>query len=347
MALLEGGLIGCGFFANNHLNAWRDLSRQADGAAIVALCDRDAARLARVAAAFGIERTYTDAAAMFAAERLDFVDIATTAPTHRALVELAAAHKVPVICQKPMAPTIADGRAMVAACEAAGVAMMVHENFRWQRPIMAVRDILTSGAIGRPFWGRVSFRSGYDVISGQPYLAEGERFIIEDLGVHVLDTARFLFGEVARLTASTARVNPAIKGEDVATMLLVHESGVTSIVDCSYSSRRARELFPEVLIDVEGSEGSVQLDAGYKLTLISKAGAETRDVSPTLLDWAERPWHGVQESVLNIERHFVATLRAGVEPATSGADNLKTFALVEAAYASAASGKTVDPAKVA
>ncbi|KQT51996.1 oxidoreductase [Aureimonas sp. Leaf454] len=344
MSSLNGGLIGCGFFADNHLNAWRDLAQEPGGAGIVALCDRDEERLAKVAARFGIERTYTDAKAMFEAESLDFVDIATTAPTHRALVELAAAHKVPVICQKPMAPTIADGRAMVAACEAAGVPMMVHENFRWQKPIMAVKDVIASGAIGKPFWGRVSFRSGYDVISGQPYLAEGERFIIEDLGVHVLDTARYLFGEVSRLTASTAQVNPAIKGEDVATMLLVHANGVTSVADCSYSSRRARELFPEVLIDVEGSEGSVQLEAGYAMTIQSRGRVETRDVSPTLLAWASRPWHGVQESVLNIERHFVETLRAGTPPATSGADNLKTFALVEAAYLSAAKGETVDPA---
>lgn len=347
MAQLRGGLIGCGFFALNHLNAWRDLSREPEGAVITALCDRDADRLAKVAAEFGITRTYVDAAEMFAAEMLDFVDIVTTAPSHRALVELAASHGVAVICQKPMAPSIADGRAMVEACETAGVPMMVHENFRWQTPVLAVRDVLQSGVIGRPFWGRVSFRSGYDVIAGQPYLATGKRFIIEDLGVHVLDTARFLFGEVSRLTASIATVNPNIAGEDVATMLLVHAGGVTSTVDCSYSSRRARELFPEVLIDIEGSEGSVQLDAGYTLTVTSPGGIERRDVSPILLGWAQKPWHGVQESVLNIQRHFIETLRAGTSPATSGQDNLRTFALVEAAYGSAEIGETVDPERYA
>lgn len=236
---------------------------------------------------------------------------------------------------------------MVAACKAAGVAMMVHENFRWQKPVLAVRAVLDSGVIGKPFWGRVSFRSGYDVIGGQPYLALGKRFIIEDLGVHVLDTARFLFGEVARLTASTATVRPDIAGEDAATMLLVHEGGVTAVVDCCYSSQRARELFPEVLVDIEGSEGSVQLDAGYALTVKSPAGVERRDVSPTLLGWAQAPWHGVQESVLNIQRHFIETLRSGKVPATSGTDNLRTFALVEAAYASAERGETVDPARFA
>ena len=72
--MLRGALIGCGFFAANHLNAWRDV----EGAEIVALCDRDPARLAEAAARFGIARTYADAGEMLAAEGLDFVDIATT-----------------------------------------------------------------------------------------------------------------------------------------------------------------------------------------------------------------------------------------------------------------------------
>src|SRR3546814_17922291 len=86
---------------------------------------------------------------MRAAERLDFVDIATTPPSHRALVELAARHGVPVICQKPLAATLADAEAMVAACAAAGVAMMVHENFRWQAPIRALKAVIAEGRIGK------------------------------------------------------------------------------------------------------------------------------------------------------------------------------------------------------
>lgn len=344
MAMLNGAVIGCGFFAVNHLNAWKDIAGTSDGARIVALCDRDPARLAEAAARFRVPRTYRDAAEMFAAEKLDFVDIATTARSHRALVELAASHGVPAICQKPLAPTFDDARAMVAACEAAGVPLMVHENFRWESPIMAVRQAIDDGAVGRPFWGRVSFRSGYDVISGQPYLAEGERFIIEDLGVHVLDVARFLFGDVDRLMATTARVNRRVKGEDVATMLMIHSGGATSVVDCSYSSRLEEELFPQTLIEIDGDEGSIRLSAGYRLSVTSNDGVRVRDVSPPLLPWAERPWHVVQESVLLIQKHWVETLRKGAEPATNGRDNLKTYALVEACYRSAATGQSVSPA---
>ncbi|MGB3539579.1 MAG: Gfo/Idh/MocA family oxidoreductase [Mesorhizobium sp.] len=338
MSGLRGGLIGCGFFAVNQMHGWRD----AEGIAIVAICDRDPARLKIVGDQFGIERRYADAAKMLAAEHLDFVDIATTVQTHRPLVELAAAHKVPVICQKPFAPSLADAKAMVAVCKDAGVPLMVHENFRWQSPIRAVKHVIDSGEIGTPFFGRISFRSGYDVFSGQPYLATGKRFIIEDLGIHILDIARFLLGDVNTLAARTLRVNPDIAGEDVATMLLSHESGVSSVVDCSYATKLPVEPFPETLVEIDGSEGTIRLSQGYRLQVHGRSGTAMTDVSPPLLPWASKPWHNIQESVALIEQHWVDCLRANREPDTSGDDNLKTFALVEAAYESAATGKVVD-----
>lgn len=334
---LRGALIGCGFFALNQLHAWHDLP----GVEIVALCDRDPERLAAAGERFGIGARYTDAARMLAEERLDFVDIATTAPSHRVLVEQAAAHGVAVICQKPIAPTLDDATAMVEAAERAGVPLMVHENFRWQTPILAVKQALAEGRIGRPFWGRISFRSGHDVYAAQPYLATGERFIIEDLGIHVLDIARFLLGDAHAVTARILRVNPAIRGEDVATMLLDHADGVTSVVDCSYATRQERDPFPESLVEIDGTLGTLRLDRDYRLRVSTPGGSTEEDVSPPLLPWAERPWHNIQESVLNIQRHWLETLREGRPPDTSGRDNLQTFALVQAAYRSAATGQTV------
>ena len=340
MAELRGALIGCGFFAVNQMHAWAEIP----GVSIAAICDRDPARLAAVGDQFGIEARYADAEAMLRETKPDFVDIATTAPSHRPLVELAASLKIPVICQKPFAPTMADARAMVAACEAAGVPLMVHENFRWQSAILAVKKVLGAGEIGTPFFGRVSFRSAYDVYSGQPYLAEGERFIIEDLGIHSLDVARFLFGDARAITARIARINPRIRGEDVATMLLAHEGAMTSVVDCSYATVNEEELFPQTLVEIDGAAGSLKLGAGYRLSVTTAAGTRHEDVAPPLLAWASRPWHNIQESVQLIQKHWVERLGEGRAPDTSGADNLKTLALVEAAYLSAATGRTVDPA---
>jgi D-apiose dehydrogenase len=338
MGDFRGALIGCGFFSINHMHGWRGV----EGASIVAICDSDPARLALVGEQFGITSRYADAEEMLAKEKLDFVDIATTAPSHRALVELAARHGVAVICQKPFAPSMQDANAIVTACQATGVPLMVHENFRWQSAIQKVGEIARNGEIGEPFWGRVSFRSAFDVFSGQPYLATGERFIIEDLGIHILDIARFLFGDVATATARTARVNPAIRGEDVATILLDHRCGVTSIVDCSYATHLPVEPFPETLVEIDGSRGSLRLNQGYQLVVTNAGGVQRRNLSPPLLPWASRPWHNIQESVQAIQRHWVDCLRTGREPATSGRDNLHTLALVEAAYQSAQTRETIE-----
>lgn len=335
----RAGVIGCGFFAQNHLHAWRDI----EDVELIAVCDLDRAKAEASSATHGVASVYDDAEAMFSAEKLDFVDIVTTMPTHRPIAELAAHHRMPMIVQKPFAPTIEDCRAIVQAAADAGVPLMVHENFRFQSPIKAVREILDSGVIGQPFFGRIAWRTAFDVYANQPYLAEEERFLLLDLVIHLADVDRFLFGEVERLTCHTQSIKPGIKGEDSAVLLLRHESGVTSVLDATYSSKRDPDPFPQTLIEIDGAEGSIRLDYGFKLTVVSPAGIERRTVEPPLLPWASRPWHGIQESVLRTQEHWVDCLKTRREPDISGADNLKTYALCEAAYASATSGQAVDP----
>jgi predicted dehydrogenase len=113
-------------------------------------------------------------------------------------------------------------------------------------------------------------------------------------------------------------------------------------VDVSYASKLSTEPFPETLIELDGTAGSIRLLQGYRLEVSSQTGTDVSDVSPKLLSWASRPWHNIQESVFVIQQHWADRLVAGGETSTSGADNLKTFALVEAAYKSAASGQAVD-----
>ena len=98
-------VIGCGFFAGNHLHSWSDL--KPEGVDIAAVCDADPAKAKAAAERFGVPRWYTDARAMFEAERLGLVDIVTRVETHRELVGLALAHRVPTIVQKPFGPALA------------------------------------------------------------------------------------------------------------------------------------------------------------------------------------------------------------------------------------------------
>jgi predicted dehydrogenase len=327
------GLIGCGFFAQNHLHSWQDL--KPEGVDIVAVCDSDPARAKAAAETFGVPQWYTDAAEMFEKEQLGLVDIATTMGSHLSLVLLALSHRVPTIVQKPFGEDIAQVRQMVEASESAGVFLAVHENFRFQKPLRKIREVIESGAIGRPTWARISFRTGYDIYAGQPYLAKQERFVVIDVGVHVLDVARALLGEVTHSTAELQGRNPIAIGEDTATMLLRHESGAVSVVECTYGSRRVPDSFPETLIEVEGDRGAIVSRIGNVVEVTIDGKMTSYDEDPEVLPWAARPWHVAQESVLATCRHMLEAVKAGRPAATSAADNLKTFALVEAAYEAA------------
>ena len=334
----RGVLIGCGFFARNHMAAWAELP----GVEIVAVCDRDPAKAETYARDFGIARWGVEAAKVLAEVRPDFVDIATTVGSHRTLVELAARHARLVICQKPFAETMEDARAMVAACAASGAMLAVHENFRWQRPIREVKALLEAGEIGAPRWLRLSFRHGYDIYANQPYLAEVRDLALTDIGLHLFDMVRHLMGDVERLSCEVQRRNPKVAGFDAFQALLRHGSGAVSSVECSFHSVMTPDPFPQSLLVVEGYLGTIEVTEGFRLRLHRGGGVvEERGVEPPCPVWGARPWHLIQESVLEFQRQAVAALegRGTVEP--SGAHNLGTLEMVLAAIRAADEGVVV------
>ncbi len=338
---MRGALIGCGFFAQNHLNAWRDM--RADGVDLVAVCDIDPSKAKAAAESFGIPRHYTDPAALFATEQLDFVDIATRMETHEDLVMLALRHGIRTIVQKPFAPTWEACVAMVRAAAEAGVPLAVHENFRYQTPMLRVRETLDSGVIGQATWGRFAFRTGFDVYRTQPYFHDETRFAILDTGVHVLDLARFFMGEVAHVSCETQRRNAKNVGEDTATMLLRHTAGAVSLAETTYEARQIPDPFPQTLVTIEGERGSIKLHEDFRMVVTAAGTVTERTVGSPLLPWTAEPWHVAQESVLLTQRAIIAAWRASRDADTSGADNLKTYAVAEAAYAAAGSGRAEMP----
>ncbi len=334
------GVIGCGFYAQNHLNSWKELAQQ--GAVLAAVCDIDPAKAQAAGKAFGAA-VYTDAATMLEAERLDVVDIITRHDTHRRLAELAISKGVGAIVQKPFATGWDDCVAIVDAAEKAGVWLAVHENFRFQTPMRKVREMLDGGAIGEATWARINFRTGYDIYALQPYFYQEERFAIADVGIHVLDLARFFMGEVTRIACETQRRNVRAKAEDTATMLLAHASGAVSVVECSYGAHRLPDPFPETLLEIEGTRGSIVVGVGLKMIVTSDGSREESTIGSPLRPWTSEPWHASQEGAFNTCQHFLDCLKRGVPAETSGVDNLKTYALVDAAYVAAAEHRAVAP----
>jgi D-apiose dehydrogenase len=336
------GVIGCGFFAGNHLNSWRDLRPR--GVELVAVCDLDAAKAKAAAEQFGVPRWYDKPEAMFAGEQLDLVDIITQVRSHKTLVEMAIGAGVAAIVQKPFGNNLAECRDMVELAEKAGKFLAVHENFRFQRPNLMIMDAIRSGAIGEPNWGRISFRTGYDIYAGQPYLLTEERFVITDLGVHVVDLARVFFGEADHITAELQKRNPRVRGEDTATMMVRHNSGAVSVVECTYESRRIPDAFPVTVLEIEGSKGAISLDQDLQIHVTSEGKLTSIDGDAPVLPWAARPWHVIQDSVFNTCEHILQRFRAGEPADVSGADNLRTYALCDAAYDAAASRRAEKPA---
>ncbi|GAB2174851.1 Gfo/Idh/MocA family protein [Dongia sp. agr-C8] len=332
-------VVGCGFFAQNHLNAWRDLAK--DGVELIAVCDIDAEKAKAAAKNFNVPRWYTDLDELLKKEKPGLIDIVTRVETHREQVLKTVAKKIPTIVQKPFGFNLADCRAMTLAAKKAGVFLAVHENFRFQAPLRRITELLRQGVIGTPSWGRVSFRTDYDIYKGQPYLLNETRFVINDLGVHVCDLARAYLGEVEHVLCETQRRNSKAKGEDTATMMMKHVNGAVSMVECTYGAHRLPDIFPQTLIELEGPKGAIILYKNFDLEIMVGGKITKEHADAEVLHWAARPWHIIQESVLATNAHILNALRSGKPADVSAEDNFKTFACCEAAYKSAATGKAV------
>jgi D-apiose dehydrogenase len=332
-------VFGAGFWAKYQLAAWNEL----DAADCVAIFNRSRGKAEDLAREFGIPRTYGDPRTLLDAEQLDFVDIITHPASHADLVRLVADRGLPVISQKPMATSFAEATGLVEYCAARSAPLFVHENFRWQRPIRETHQVLNAGTIGRPFRARVEFSSAFPVFENQPFLRTLDEFILADVGSHALDVIRFLFGEVSELVCLTDRIHADIQGEDVATILLRTERGMAVVCELSFASRLEIDAFPETLIRVEGTLGSLQLAPGCRLSVTTEQGTVTSVVSPPHYSWVDPAYEVVHASMVPCNANILAGI-SGEQPAeTTGQDNLKTVRLVFTAYESAARGNVIRP----
>jgi predicted dehydrogenase len=228
------------------------------------------------------------------------------------------------------------------------VPFFVHENWRWQTPIRELAAVLDSGALGHPFRARIQFSSSFPVFDNQPFLATLEQFLLTDIGSHILDVARFLFGEADTVFCQTHRAHKNIAGEDVATVMMPMRkqpdaASTTVVCEMSCASRLENERFPETFILVEGERGSAELGPGCRLAVTTDAGTHVRRVPPPRFVWADPAYDLVQSSMVPCLANLLAAIRANdlARAETNGADNLRTVRLVFAAYESARTGTAV------
>jgi predicted dehydrogenase len=336
---LRGALVGCGFVSQFHLEAWQ---RVAD-AHLVALCDLNPERLELAGRRLPSARRYSDPADLFEQEEdLDFVEICTRAESHRELVELAARRGVHILCQKPAALGRPDFRAMIDACLTTGVRLMIHENWRFRPWYRAIRAQIDAGSIGRPIRLRIAHRDTRalrgDGYLAQPYQATAPRLILMDMGCHLVDTARYLIGEIQTVSATTGRFGRRNIGEDVAMLSVYFAGGALGFFDMSWCAipELARPEWALNETAVEGSEATLRLLTDGSLELIKPSGERERRT--VLLPSDDEVY---VEGYFATQSHFIKGLITGEEHETRASDNLRTMEVVWAAYRSAEEGKTI------
>jgi predicted dehydrogenase len=334
---LRFAVFGAGFWARFQLAGWMEL----DGLECVAICDHNRAKAEALAQIFDVPAVYDRPEALLDNETLDFVDIITNVEMHASLARLAAAHGLNIVCQKPLATSLEETRTMVADCQQAGVQLLVNENWRWQTPMRQFKRILCEGRIGRVFRARIHYCNRFPVFNNQPFLKELDQFILTDMGTHLLDTARFLFGEVDSLYCQTTRVHPGIKGEDVTTVVMQMRDGVSVICEMSYASRTEIEHFPQTYVYVEGEHGFLELGPDYTIRETESEGTWVRHFPPKHYVWADPAYDLVHSSIVDALANLLQHLKGEKTAETTGDDNLKTMTLVSGAYESARTGQAI------
>lgn len=339
MAELKVCTIGAGYFARFHHEAWAEEPRTR----LAAVCDADRERAEAFARQYGAGAAYTDAAAMIAAERPDLVDIITPPHTHRELVALCAEAGVDAICQKAFTRSLEEARETVALASAAGIRLVVHENFRFSPWYREIRRLVVEERLGRLYQATFRLRPGDGqgpraYLDRQPYFQAMERFLVHETAIHLVDVFRFLLGEPLSAWADLRRLNPAIAGEDAGLFVLDHGGGVRALFDgnrlSDHAAQNRRLTMGEFVL--EGERGTLSLDGDGRLHL-RRFGAN--EATPHAYAWENRGFAG--GAVAALQAHVVAHILDGAPVENTAEAYLANLAVEDAIYRSAAEGRRI------
>jgi predicted dehydrogenase len=271
-------LIGTGNIAlANHLTGIR-LARDA---AVTALCDPNEAALAAASRATGVTKTWTDPMALIREAAVDAVIIATPNRVHRDIAVAAAAGGRHVLCEKPLAMTVEQAEAMVAAVERAGVRHMTAFTYRFVPAMRFMRHLVRTGQIGTPWHFRAQRFQDWDrrAIGWRQRLSEAGSGEVGDMLSHRLDFAHHLVGPITRVMAVTRRIwdqrvddqgreHPS-DTEDWVGCLAEFGSGVTGVFESVKTAvGYAGGPTSRDWCEVNGSDGAVAYELAHPLRLL-------------------------------------------------------------------------------
>jgi predicted dehydrogenase len=296
--------------------------------------DLDLPRAKQLAEATGARPTASMDEAL-ADPEVDAVLIALPTSLHRMATEAAAKAGKHVFCEKPIARTAEDGRAMVAACDAAGVTLMIGHVVRFFPEAARIKEIIDSGELGRIAQVRAS-RTNPPVQERSPWFADVEKNggVVLDLMVHDLDTLCWMFGDVARLYAHGLTFTPVQPKRDYAVASVRFRNGVIAHIESSWSHSGHRTA-----MEVTGQYGLINYNSERASSLVIERNVALTENLDRPARMYARP--AVAGPHLRELRHFVNCLKTGEPVLIDGNDGVRAITLANAALDSMRTGRPV------
>lgn len=353
---LRVGLIGAGNIWNAHKVAFKQHPEELQ---LTAVSDLFPAAAAKVAAEFPGARVFTDAEIMIREADIDAVLILATHDQHYPLAVAAARAGRHVLVEKPMACSLDEARKMAGAADAAGVRLMVGQCQRYERSYAGVKRLVATGELGAIQAIRFDSMQGLvanKLLPDGHWLCDGKRAgggIVISVCVHRLDLARYLVGEVRRVSAITRTLGGGFinNAEDFACALLEFENGAIGEMFGTYAGFRMPYSEGLLILGAQGAVHAMPNNGEYQAPAVyaSSQHSGPRDPNAWLAQFRgfipvppEETNLPDENAFVNQLLHFVECCRTGREPLSSGRDNLGTMRLIEGIYRSAQTGQWVD-----
>ena len=334
--MLRVGIAGCGWAGMRHAEAITG----SDRATVAAVADTDGDLREQRKQEWGAEAGYAGYAEMLSSATLDAVVIALPHALHEDAVAEAAEHGVAILCEKPIARTVAEADRMVDAATSADVPFVVAESARYTNWTQRVEEVIRDGRIGRPAFVSINWLHnfggyGYDRAEwlNDPEQVGGGQWILN--GVHLVSPARSWLraGDAEEIETVFAREfrTPDFEGPEgiEASVHATLASSTGETVDITLGLEvHAEASFTDIRI--VGTEGAIRVDADREQLFISTEGGEPEHIS------AEE-----NDAFVDQMAAFIDTVLEGTPSPTSGLEERNTLAVIEAGYRSIDTGESV------
>lgn len=342
------GVLGSGFIVNDcHLVSYRR-----HGLNPVAIASRTRANAQRVATQHGLETVHATYDALLDDPSIEVLDIAVTPDAQLGLIRKACQRRTVkgILAQKPLAMNLDEAREAVRLCEAAGIRLAVNQNMRHDPSVRATQSLLRDGALGEPVFASLDMRA---IPHFQPWQQDLGWVTLRIMSIHHLDCLRHWFGDPARIYCST-RPDPRTTfahTDGVCTYTLEYNSGLRCVVIDDIWTGPAREGCPGdigIRYRVEGTEGLALGEIGWckdpytspSTLRHARKGDNAFTQAPLEGSWFPDAFAGTMADLLT-------AIESDADPLISGRENLRTMALVDAAYRSAAERRVVEMSEFA